>query len=151
MKNTLLISFPAAPGRYQACPSQWRLISISKPLCFTELRASSAKELCGSLYIWYVVQLWIDNATIDYETYVCSDRVFFQQRFLSIAKPGQRLETNTTYEWLITFVKWNWRGSSVLKETFNPVLKKSGNGFLSYVKKRALLLKGLIAMPICFR
>ena len=29
---TLLMSLPAAPGRYQCCPIQWRLTSISKPL-----------------------------------------------------------------------------------------------------------------------
>lgn len=52
---------------------------------------------------------------------------------------------------LPTFVKWNCNGSSVLRLMFSPVLKKSGNGFLSYVKKSALLLSGLIAMPICFR
>jgi hypothetical protein len=50
-----------------------------------------------------------------------------------------------------TFVKWNCRGSSVLKLTFNPVLKNSFNGFLSYVKNSALLLSGLIAIPICFK
>lgn len=50
-----------------------------------------------------------------------------------------------------TFVKWNCRGSSVLKLTFNPVLKNSFNGFLSYARKSALLLSGLIAIPICFK
>lgn len=36
-------------------------------------------------------------------------------------------------------------------DTFNPVLKKSLNGFLSYVKNKALLLNGDIANPICLR
>ena len=50
-----------------------------------------------------------------------------------------------------SLVKWNWSGSSVLKLTLSPILKKSGNGLRSYVKKSELLLSGLIAMPICFR
>ena len=48
-------------------------------------------------------------------------------------------------------MKWNCNGSSVLKLTFKPILKKSGRGFLSYVKKSALLLNGLMAKPICLR
>ena len=50
-----------------------------------------------------------------------------------------------------TFVKWNCRGSSVLKLTFKPTLKKSGSGFRSYVRNNALLLSGDMAKPICFR
>lgn len=45
-----------------------------------------------------------------------------------------------------TLVKWNCKGSSVLRLTFNPVLKKLGKGFLSYVKKSALLDNGDIAI-----
>ena len=45
----LLISFPAAPGKYQRWPNQWRFTSISNPLCITEFRASSASELCENL------------------------------------------------------------------------------------------------------
>lgn len=48
-------------------------------------------------------------------------------------------------------VKWNCSGSSVLKLTFKPVLKKLGSGFRSYDKNRALLESGLMAMPICLR
>lgn len=48
-------------------------------------------------------------------------------------------------------MKWKIKGSSELKLTFRPALKKSGNGFRSYVKKRELLLRGLIAIPTCFR
>jgi hypothetical protein len=37
------------------------------------------------------------------------------------------------------------------KETFNPVLKKSLNGFLSYVRNSALFDKGDMASPTCLR
>ena len=50
-----------------------------------------------------------------------------------------------------TFVKWNCSGSSVLRLTFKPTLKKSGSGFRSYVRNNALLLSGDMAKPICFR
>lgn len=39
----------------------------------------------------------------------------------------------------------------VESETLRPTRKKSLNGFRSYVKKRALLLSGLMARPICLR
>jgi hypothetical protein len=81
-------------------------------------------------------------------TYMGSNAVFFQQRFLVfpvVIQGASRVCKNPT------LVKWNWSGPSVLKLTFNPVLKKSGNGFLSYIKNNALLLRGLIAIPICLR
>ena len=46
---TLLISFPASPGKYQYVPNQCLFTSISNPLWITEFRASSAKELWGNL------------------------------------------------------------------------------------------------------
>ena len=46
---TLLISFPASPGKYQCWPNQCLFTSISNPLWTTEFRASSAKELWGNL------------------------------------------------------------------------------------------------------
>ena len=79
---------------------------------------------------------------------MCRNAIFFQQRFLSTKfSPG----IDKTLDKLHTLVKWNCSGSSVLKLTFNPTLKKSGNGFRSYARKRLLLLNGLIAIPICFR
>ena len=36
-------------------------------------------------------------------------------------------------------------------ETLSPARKKSLNGFRSYVKNSALLLKGDMASPICFK
>lgn len=71
-----------------------------------------------------------------------------------------------------SFVKWNWRGSSVERETFIPRWKNWRNGFLSnsagrrdpsrdclsqqperffLPRKRALLDNGLIAIPIWSR
>ena len=50
-----------------------------------------------------------------------------------------------------SFVKANCNGSSVDKDTFKPRLKKLAHGFLSYVRKSALLLSGDIAIPIWLR
>ena len=68
--------------------------------------------------------------------------------------PDQPIDFRDTFDYsprCLTFVKWNCNGSSVLKLTFNPTLKKSGNGLRSYVRNRLLLLRGLIATPICLR
>jgi hypothetical protein len=43
------------------------------------------------------------------------------------------------------------RSLPVDKETFNPVLKKSLNGFLSYVRNKALFDRGDMASPTCLR
>ena len=79
---------------------------------------------------------------------MCSNAIFFEERFLITMNEHLR-EVYASFKH--TFVKWNCNGSSVLKLTFNPTLKNSGNGFRSYVRNKELLLSGLMAMPICLR
>ena len=83
------------------------------------------------------------------QTHVRCNAVFLKQRFL-IERPSDPV-TDRSMHRCQTLVKWNCSGSSVLKLTFKPTLKKSGRGFRSYVKNNALLLRGLIARPICLR
>jgi hypothetical protein len=86
--------------------------------------------------------------------YVRRDAIFLQQRLLQV---GSSISSSLfrilerEKQVIRTFVKWNCSGSSVLRLTLSPALKKSGNGFRSYVRKSALLLSGLMAMPICLR
>ena len=108
----------------------------------------TSRVACGSKEISVICIAWRRMSGIKL-THVCCNAVFLQQRLLDIAREKQSISSGEGFS--RTLVKWNCRGSSVLKLTFNPVLKNSFNGFLSYAKNRELLLSGLIAIPICFK